>query len=522
MKIKNFPEDVKITFLGEIFKFNHLKRWNIKLGIQDGNNLLVKHARLSNLPAFARGRCLNPSDGQCRKGGYKLNINIQSNEDWKVKVDPKNRGYYFEFDFNRGSEQNPDLLHIRIPQIELARVLFFQNAYLARNCIGQGILAREFFVDPIDQTTTVIHVLPHRTFPLGQFNNEGIRRLLSWILIDENARQSYESISHYFKLEAKQFEEKTSWQFHFTPPQLINISLKMLGRFDSTTNEYLVFEITDLHNIRTSLPPNVFYESPEFKSGKSTGSERGSAGSKQGEDDSTVDDDIEGDSNSKSVEIEIPQTSLSFSNPSETRKVLKKKTKGGSGAYGDATEYEEVGVGTDEPTINGDGPQGEFNGLEDDNDVIALYMQRFDAFKLLVKQLVLKHHLKYEEKLHYLQKVGRSRLHQTLDKNRRSLLEVKLFIDNEWHVVLEIDMSDNLKSLSTLIIRVNDIHPWNNNFGEFSKIIVKNSLRWPSVESLQDLGIPYTLNHPKHLIEVTETDDEFKGWLQRMEKILNL
>ncbi|WP_284085412.1 hypothetical protein [Acinetobacter nosocomialis] len=228
MKIKNFPEDAKITFLGEIFKFNHLKSWNIKLGIHADSELSVKHSRLSNLPAFARGRCLNPSDGQCRKGGYKININIQSNEDWKVKVDPKNRGYYFEFDFNRGSEQNPDLLHIRIPQIELARVLFFHNAYLARNCIDQGILAREFFVDPIDQTTTVIHVLPHRTFPLGQFNNEGIRRLLSWILLDENARQSYESIAHYFKLEAKQFEEKTSWKFHFTPPQLINISLKCL------------------------------------------------------------------------------------------------------------------------------------------------------------------------------------------------------------------------------------------------------------------------------------------------------
>ena len=94
MKIKNFPEDAKITFLGEIFKFNHLKSWNIKLGIHAGSELSVKHSRLSNLPAFARGRCLNPSDGQCRKGGYKININIQSNEDWKVKVDPKNKGYY--------------------------------------------------------------------------------------------------------------------------------------------------------------------------------------------------------------------------------------------------------------------------------------------------------------------------------------------------------------------------------------------------------------------------------------------
>jgi len=522
MKIKNFPKDAKITFLGEIFKFNHLKSWNIKLGIYADSKLSTKHTRLSNLPAFARGRCLNPSDGQYRKKGYAININIQSNGYWKVSVDPKNRSYYFEFDFNRGSEQKPDILHIRIPQIELARVLFFHNAYLARNCIDQGILAREFFVDPLDTTTTVIHVLPHRTFPLGQFNNEGIRRLLSWILLDKNARQSYESIAHYFKLEAKQFEEKTFWQFHFTPPQLINISLKMLGRFDPVTNEYLVFEITDLHNIKTSLPPKILYESPEFKSGKSTSSEGGSSSSNQGGDDPSVDDNVEGDSNSKLVEIKIPPTSLSFSNPSETRKVVKKKTKGGSGGQGDATEYEEVGVGTDEPTINGDGPQGEFNGLEDDSDVITLYMQRFDAFKLLVKQLALKHHLEYEEKLYYLQKVGRSRLHRTLDGNSRCLLEVRFFIYNQWHAILEIDTSDNAKPLSTLVVKIHDLNKWNYNFKDIAKKIVKNSLRWPSIESLQDFGIPYTLNHPKHLVELTESNDEFNGWLQRMEKILNL
>ena len=522
MKIKNFPENAKITFLGEIFKFRHLKSWNIKLGIHDGSQLLVKHSRLSNLPAFARGRCLNPSDGQCRKGGYKININIHSNKDWMIKVDPNNKGYYFEFNFNRGTEDTPDILHIRIPQIELARVLFFHNAYLARNSIDQGILAREFFVDPLDQTTTVIHVLPHRTFPLGQFNNEGIRRLLSWILLDENARQSYESIAHYFKLEATQFEEKTSWLFHFTPPQLTNISLKMIGRFDSATNRYIVFEITDLHNIKTSLPPKVLYESPEFKSGKSTGAGGGSSGSNQGDNEPTVDDHVEGNSNSKLVQIEIPQTSLSFSNPSETSKVMKKKTKGGSSGHDNATEYEEVGVGTDEPTINGNRSQGEFNGLEDDSDVVALYMQRFDAFKLLVKQLALKHHLKYEEELHYLEKVGRSRLHRTLDGNNRCLLEVKLFIENQWYVVLEIDTSDNAKPLSTLVIQIHDLNTWNYNFKDISKKIVKNSLRWPSAEILKNLGVSYTLNHPKHLVELTETDDEFNGWLHRLEKIFNL
>lgn len=51
----------------------------------------------------------------------------------------------------------------------------------------------------------------------------------------------------------------------------------------------------------------------------------------------------------------------------------------GQGGQHDSTEYEDAGVGTDEPTTNGNGPKGEFNGLDDDSDVIALYMQRFDA-----------------------------------------------------------------------------------------------------------------------------------------------
>ncbi|MDC5517593.1 Tn7-like element transposition protein TnsE [Acinetobacter baumannii] len=522
MKIKNFPEDAKITFLGEIFKFNHLKRWNIKLGIQDGNNLLVKHTRLSNLPALARGRYLNPSDGQCRKGGYKIDLDIESTTDWTVSIDPKNRGYYFSFNFNRGTPKSPNIIHVRIPQIELARVLFFHNAYLARNCIDHGILDREFCINPLDSTTTVIHVLPHCSFPIGQFNNEGIRRLIAWIILDENARQSYNSIARYFTLEAKKFEVKTSWRFHFDLPLLEDIALKTIGYFDAENKEYTVFEITDLHNIKTSLPRQICYESPKFKSGKTSGSNGGSSGLGQDNDEPSVDDDVEADSNSKTTQVKIPQTSLNFADPSETKKVVRKKTRRGSSGQHDATEYEELGVGTDESTVNGNGPKGEFNGLDDDSEVISLYMQRFDAFKVLIEQLASKHDLTYQEKLYYLPKVGRSRLHNTLDGNRRCLLDIQISIHNQRYAILEIDTTDNLRPLSTLILQIHDVAIWNSNFNEIIRKIVKNSLRWPSMETLENFGTPYTLNHPKNLVELTELDNEFNGWLQRLERILNI
>ncbi len=80
------------------------------------------------------------------KVGIKLISIFNQTKIGKLKLIQRIEGIILNLIFNRGSEQNPDLLHIRIPQIELARVLFFHNAYLARNCIDQGILAREFLL----------------------------------------------------------------------------------------------------------------------------------------------------------------------------------------------------------------------------------------------------------------------------------------------------------------------------------------------------------------------------------------
>ena len=110
---------------------------------------------------------------------------------------------------------------------------------------------------------------------------------------------------------------------------------------------------------------------------------------------------------------------------------------------------------------------------------------------------------------------------RTVDGNKRGLLEIQLSYKNQNFVVLEVDTSDDLRPLSTLIIQIESPQEWSNNFDNVPKQIVKNSLRWPIV-SLQKLGTVNTLNHPKHLVELTETDDEFKGWLQRLEKQLNI
>ena len=85
---------------------------------------------------------------------------------------------------------------------------------------------------------------------------------------------------------------------------------------------------------------------------------------------------------------------------------------------------------------------------------------------------------------------------------------------------MEIDTSDNVKPLSTLILKISDTDTWNSHFPTFRKQIVKRSLRWPTAKSLQDIGIRKTFNHPRNLVEMAESDEEFKNWGRRFGGIL--
>lgn len=109
---------------------------------------------------------------------------------------------------------------------------------------------------------------------------------------------------------------------------------------------------------------------------------------------------------------------------------------------------------------------------------------------------------------------------RTHDGNPRCIIEVQLSFQGKKFVILEIDTSDNLKPLSTLIIKISDTDSWNSHFPTFRKQVVKRSLRWPTAKSLQDIGIRKTFNHPRNLVEMAESDEEFKNWGRRFGEVL--
>lgn len=520
MKVKGYPEDSQIWYVANIFKFHHLKSWNIELCIRSNGQDETLHTRLSNLPAIAKRRVINPSDGQSRKAGYPFSLKDISTSDWQVGGDSEGGGNTFVFDYIKPGES---VVTVHIPQIEFARVLFFHNAYLARNCIDHGILSREFWIQDRQDDSVLVNELSISSLPLRTFENEGQRRLLAWILLDENARHSYESIAKHFINNVKDDEDKQVWLFQFDPPKLENISLETRGWMDKKTDSYHVYEILSISNIPSYLPKKVQFFSERFKVGRRGGGTSGGTRPMGSSDGNTIDDQQEADIDTKSKTVDIPTTFFSFANPIETRKVVKKRVPGAQGA--DTEEYdelEELGLSTDEATIEGTACQADFFGLDDDSDVLELYMQRFEAFKLLIRRLSEQPNIYCTEKLHFLPAVGRSRLHRTIDGNKRSVLEVSVKTESSQFVILEIDTSDNSKPVSTLLIEVEDIDSWNAEIDEVLKIIVKRSLRWPKISYLQRYGTVYTLNHPKGILELTEDSDEFINWQRRLSQALSV
>ena len=520
MIAKGFPKNSKIMYIANVFKFKKLKSWNLELCVSSAEQNQILHTRLSNLPALAKRRVINPSDGQSRKGGYPFSLSNISTSNWQVGTDSEGGGNTFVFDYIRSNDSK---VTVHLPQIEFARVLFFHNAYLARNCIDQGLLSREFWIQDIQDDSVLVNVLPISSLPIKSFENEGQRRLLAWILIDKNARSSYESIAKNFIEEVQETEDKKTWRFRFSPPRLDNISLETRGWLDKDTDNYYIHEILGISNISSTLPKTVRFYSEKFKTGVKGSATGNGAKSVSSADSNTIDDQQDADIDTKLKKLDIPTTSFSFVNAIETRKVVKKRVPSSNGL--ESKEYEdlvELDLSADEATIDGTACQADFSGLDDESDVIELYMQRFEAFKFLIKKFDKKYDVHCENQLHFLRAVGSSKCHKTIDGNKRALLEVQVTTENAKFVILELDMSDKNRALSTLVIEVNDFIHWRSHIDKLMITIVSKSLHWPTKKNLKDFGEAKTINHPQDIWELSENSIDFERWLSRLATVLRL
>lgn len=89
--------------------------------------------------------------------------------------------------------------------------------------------------------------------------------MLSWLLIDVNAKHSFESIFKHFNTELNLdvIPGFKRWLFHFEPPQMAGWSSSYKGRLDASGEYFLVEKITDIE-ISSPMPSRVYFHNPKF------------------------------------------------------------------------------------------------------------------------------------------------------------------------------------------------------------------------------------------------------------------
>lgn len=523
--IRGFPLNARISSIGAIFKNKQERDWNINLGLEHEKQRIFKHTRFSSMHLVAQRRCLNSSVQLKDENYLTLKFKISDLTEWQVSNNIATKQFQLTQKLTDLDQKFKNTI-VHLPQLELARALFFHNAYFARNALSQNFLSLEFDVQRVSENHVLITELSPSSFPLSQYNHPGMRNLLAWILTNPEIRRSYESIAAYCFNEKIQGKNKEWWYFNFDPPSSANVEITVKAYYSKKLDQIYINEIVEIKGLESNLPKKIDFSSPRFTQNKSTSStgKSGTYSNLQEPESPEIDDSQEANSDRKILTLPSSPVLLSFSDPVLTRKIYNKKRANNTSLPSQEEEIQDYdAVGTDEATRVGTIGRGEFEGLEDESNNLDLLMDRFEAFRFMIERFIEQNNIKVTtSKIYNLPRLQRSKLHMTLDGNKRSLMIYRLdkLFDHNF-IIFEIDVTDNVKKLSTLVLCLKDMKEFDETSIEtMMKKIMQRSLRWPTLKYFADYGLAKTLHHPKNLNELNESSHEFELWVERFDKII--
>ncbi len=475
-----------------------------------------------------RRRLLNATaTGDTGRAGYEKELEICDATEWahcligdcpikniREQEDYEQRCFSFEYDG----------ITFFLPQIELARVLFFHYSYMSRLAMMPNGLNEEFDIQSGEEPDiTEIHILPTSSLPLNPRGNPAQRRVLAWILLDDEVRRSFSSIAQYQLTEGQDLNGHRHWRFRFDPPPLQNVKVSVRGQYLPESEVMFVYEVDSVENLTTRSSKRIEFFDPKLAE-QQAGNAMSNQDSGVPTDELQINDDELASSDAGEYELQVPPVILSFSEPAHTtRKPYdgRKRASAGKGSeekFG--TDEAHTEVSTDEPTIRGEIPAGVFDGVDDQSDDSHLYLDRFEAFILMVDLLeaqgceVLAGEIR---KLPVLQ--GHSK-YCLPDGNPRCVVYRVLKYEHQIYALVEVDTTDKEKRLSTLLIRQpNDIYDWNSKVEELCQLLVKKSLCWPTKKLDRDFPegykrIPHqrTSDHNKLILDSASVEQ----WAKRV------
>jgi hypothetical protein len=483
IKFTQLTDDVSIQAIGDFFKKEGESTWRINLDFYPKQT--KSFLTISNAPVLVRKRTLNPTS-EIKPAGLALSFDIENTLNWEVKklaeypVADKVRfnekeQLCFVFKINSG-------ISIYLPQFELARALFLHDAYLSRTALESASLKAEFDVTTDSEFKTArINILPSSGYPRKSLDDYQSRRLLSWILIDKEARSSFESIGWYQTMYST---SKNGWNFQFKPPPLRSVKLAVRGWKDKATNTFVVYEISAIQNITVNIPETVEIYHPKFVEKlavKGTGVGGMSAGIEI--EDFEIQEGESANSDQPHNIIQAPSVKFSFANPFKTIKVAKKGQNRTTGAATEETpEIASNEVSIEEPTRTGELASADWNTVSDETEDVHLYANKFDCFQKMLDHLVSQHGcIIKSNQILKLPHLARCKKHLlSNDGNPRCIAVIEILVESEFFYILEVDTSDAINSLSTQILLLNTPEAWDKQLIEIERALIKKSLVWPN------------------------------------------
>lgn len=452
---------------------------------------------VSQLGLIPRRRVLNATKGGgLTPAGYEKDLKINTTSTWSpcriadcpiVNIRRQGDLQQWCFSFKAGDTQ------FFLPQIELARALFFHSAYLTRLAMNPNGLDEEFDVQvDEDANRAEIHILPSSSLPMVVRGNPSQRRMLAWLLLDKKVRNSFQSIAQYQLTEGEVRNGRRYWPFRFDPPPLENVKMKVRGQYARESELFFVYEIHSLKNLSSQIPKEVEFFDPNFAEQKA--GKKGSSTERGGTDGPPeIDDDELPTTDADEYVLEVPEVELEFSEPAyTTRKASNGRRRSGarngkSEAGVDHPANGQTDVSTDEPTVRGEVPAGVPDGIDDQSEDSHLYMHKFEAFITMTNLLEIKGCQIVAEEMIPLPAVKDHSKHRLPDGNPRHLLYRVLRYRNQRYAFVEVDTADSEAGLSILLLKQPSVkYDWHAKLSTLGRSLVKASLRWPTDKKLKE------------------------------------
>ena len=526
MEVTGLPNDAYLTNIGSLSRKSGYDSWLITVNYSNGKGENDRRGiKFSNAPALCRGRMYSNDYYDGGKKGPVFEFTIDDLEDWSDFE--YFHAKYFESPapimLSTVSDRNVSAV-CHIPKFELARVLFFYNAYLATSGLQERALHLDFNTGFIDGKH-IIEVLPHCPLTQKDFKDDVLRSHLAWLLLNNEMRQSYDSIRKSLIDEVKSNNNYENWVFNFTPPPLKNIKIK--ARFYKNHNGvYRVDEILSIGNLISNVGPNVDFIGERFVDNKQSinPSANEIKVKPQNSDNShTIDDASEADIDKSKQTLDKQPVTLQFQDPIRTSIDYKKIRSSKGPRLVDEPdindEHKTTVVATDEATIFGNVSKGDFQNIKDTSDQTVNNAKDFEAITHLLERFRAKYStdglaLQYHE----FPKVKHCRRHKTKDGRPRIMMEARFQYASQRFSIFEVYTADIDKRLSTLIVNVDNYPQLEHRMSEFMMSVVKGSISWTDAAPL--LGEYETLNHPTGFYEKECDERMLQKWLSGLQKKL--